>query len=206
MKATHSRSIHNREKVLQAALKLFQERGVRKVSVKDIAARAGLAPATVYNHFGTKDALVRETLAYYLETTIGQFKKIIDADLSFTEKFERMLAIKMDAFTSDQSELFQLLASGGDEVNRVVNEIYIGGSQQWAYDFYEEGKRQGIVNPDVPTETIILYSEILREGVSALARRSDDPGFLLRMIEALTPIYKYGIMVKPDAPPRDPLK
>ena len=206
MKTDTIRAQHNREKILRAALKLFQSRGIRKVSMHDIATGAGLTPATLYNHFGTKETLVHRTLAYYLETTIGQFKEIIDSDLSFIEKFERMLAIKMDAFTNDQTELIQLLASGGDEINRIVNEIYAGGSQQWARDFYEEGKQQGIVNPDLPTETIIMYSEILREGVSALARRSDDPDFIRRMIEALTPIYLYGIMGRPEPAPNEPLK
>lgn len=39
------------------ALTLFAERGVDAVSVRDVAAAAGVSPGLVVHHFGTKDAL-----------------------------------------------------------------------------------------------------------------------------------------------------
>lgn len=47
-----------RERVLETAYDLFSSRGIRAVGVDEIVERAGVAKATLYNHFPTKDALV----------------------------------------------------------------------------------------------------------------------------------------------------
>ncbi len=45
-------------RVTEAAAGLFAERGYAATSVEEIAAAAGVSPGTVYNHFGTKHAVL----------------------------------------------------------------------------------------------------------------------------------------------------
>lgn len=47
-----------RARILEAAQVLFSERGVEDVTMADIAAEAGVARSTVFNHFGSKHALM----------------------------------------------------------------------------------------------------------------------------------------------------
>ncbi|MDP9094660.1 MAG: TetR/AcrR family transcriptional regulator [Actinomycetota bacterium] len=47
-----------RERVLAAAYDLFARRGIRDVGVDEIVTEAGIARATLYRHFKSKDALV----------------------------------------------------------------------------------------------------------------------------------------------------
>jgi AcrR family transcriptional regulator len=47
-----------RERVLDAAYELFKQKGVRAIGVDTIIARAGVAKATFYHHFPSKDDLV----------------------------------------------------------------------------------------------------------------------------------------------------
>src|SRR5262245_35017049 len=49
-----------REDILDAALELFSERGFHGTAIPDIAAAAGIAPASIYRHFASKEALVNE--------------------------------------------------------------------------------------------------------------------------------------------------
>ncbi len=51
-----------RERLLMAASHLFYTEGIRAVGVNAIAARARVTKATLYAHFGSKDALVAEHL------------------------------------------------------------------------------------------------------------------------------------------------
>jgi AcrR family transcriptional regulator len=46
-------------KILSAALQLFNEFGLRRTSMDDIARRAGLGRATIYRRYADKDALVK---------------------------------------------------------------------------------------------------------------------------------------------------
>ncbi len=47
-----------RERILEAAYELFSHRGVHDVGVDELVERAGVAKATLYKHFDSKDKLV----------------------------------------------------------------------------------------------------------------------------------------------------
>jgi AcrR family transcriptional regulator len=47
-----------RERILETAYELFSRRGVRGVGVNEVIARAGVARATLYAHFPSKDDLI----------------------------------------------------------------------------------------------------------------------------------------------------
>jgi AcrR family transcriptional regulator len=51
-----------RERILNAAYELFSRRGVRAVGTDEVIHRAGVAKATLYRHFATKDDLVLAVL------------------------------------------------------------------------------------------------------------------------------------------------
>ena len=47
-----------RERILDAAYELFSRRGIQAVGVNEVTERAGVATATLYRHFPSKDKLV----------------------------------------------------------------------------------------------------------------------------------------------------
>jgi AcrR family transcriptional regulator len=51
-----------RERLLSAAYELFSRRGIRAVGTDEVIERAGVARATLYRHFATKDDLVLAVL------------------------------------------------------------------------------------------------------------------------------------------------
>lgn len=51
---------HTRRRIIDAALALYQERGIAATTMLDVARRADVAPGTVANHFGSADALATE--------------------------------------------------------------------------------------------------------------------------------------------------
>jgi len=52
-----------RERILSAAYQLFSRRGIRAVGTDEVIERAGVAKATLYRHFATKNDLVLAVLA-----------------------------------------------------------------------------------------------------------------------------------------------
>lgn len=58
-----------RRQLLEAAVQVFSARGVASASIQEIAAVAGMANGTVYNHFETKEDMVRG-VAYWLADTL----------------------------------------------------------------------------------------------------------------------------------------
>src|SRR5579872_3537271 len=56
------RSTAAHEKVLNAALELFAERGIETTSMDAIAQASGVSKATIYNHWADKEALLLEVM------------------------------------------------------------------------------------------------------------------------------------------------
>ena len=58
-----SRGADTRGRIKQEAMRLFVERGVDAVSVRDIADAVGMKPSNLYAHFHSREDLVRELFA-----------------------------------------------------------------------------------------------------------------------------------------------
>ena len=60
-----------RERILDAAMRLFSEEGIHATAVDRVIAEAEVAPMTLYRHFGGKDALVTATLERWSGRWLG---------------------------------------------------------------------------------------------------------------------------------------
>ncbi len=73
-----------REKLLDCAEGLFSEHGLEGVSLRTINTEAGLSPAALHYHFGTKEALVEALLLRHMPELMERRSKLLD-DLSDAE-------------------------------------------------------------------------------------------------------------------------
>ncbi|WP_436664160.1 TetR/AcrR family transcriptional regulator [Alicyclobacillus acidoterrestris] len=55
--------LNTRERIMEAALSMFSEKGYEGSSTRDIAERAGVNEITLFRHFGNKENLFREVLS-----------------------------------------------------------------------------------------------------------------------------------------------
>ena len=198
MKAYERRMERNKERILQATLELFQVYGIKKTTTNDIAQKAGVSPATVYNHFGSKEDLVLAAVKYFLDSTAEDISEIFEGDHSFLEKMEKLLLFKSDMLGQYQGELMQTVISEDPEIRHLVDSVYLADMRQKVIDIYEEGKRQGYVNPELSTESIMRYLLIVRSGMAAESVLTEDPGHNREVLQELTPLFLYGIMGKPE--------
>lgn len=67
--------VDGRALLVSAALKLFAEHGIDAVSIRAVNREAGLGPASVHYHFGTKDALLDAVLEVHVDTVIERIRE-----------------------------------------------------------------------------------------------------------------------------------
>ncbi len=161
-----------RERLLNAANKLFYEEGIHTVGIDRVIESAGVAKASLYSTFGSKDALVRA----YLTQRMNERQKRIEQSMSgHTSPRARLLAI-FDGL----GELIARPTFRGCAFQRASAEGPTGAAAQGVCDesrswlralLLELAQGAGAKDPArLARQLVVLY-----DGVVAAARMDRDP-------------------------------
>ena len=80
------RKEQSKEEIRKAAWDLFSQFGVDRVSIVDIAKKAGVSQATIYNNFENKDALALEFVTSIVDQLLDSVQEVLAPDIPFWEK------------------------------------------------------------------------------------------------------------------------
>jgi TetR/AcrR family transcriptional regulator, transcriptional repressor for nem operon len=67
MGVTRKQAVHNRERILATAERLFRQKGVEAIGLAELMKEAGFTQGGFYNHFASKEALVSEVIGKAVE-------------------------------------------------------------------------------------------------------------------------------------------
>jgi TetR/AcrR family transcriptional repressor of nem operon len=85
MRVSKEKTAENHERILDAAARLFRERGLSDVGVNVLTEAAGLTYGSLYSHFGSKDRLIAEAVGRAFSLFGAKFGAIKDADAYVAE-------------------------------------------------------------------------------------------------------------------------
>lgn len=108
-----------RDRILDAALRLFRERGFEQTTMRDVATEAGVATGAAYYYYRSKEDLV---MAFYLRTDeeAGEtFAKVIASSKELKKRIRGMIDAKFAQFADHRSLLAALLKAGVDPRERL---------------------------------------------------------------------------------------
>lgn len=151
------------ERIKETAFQLFSARGVANVSIDEIAAKADVSKVTIYNHFHSKDELLHEVLVLYSDKVFTAVEEVLNSDMDFLEKLRTILLAQANRpRVASSDHLFDLIeedAQVGGKLNARLKQIL--------FRFFEQGKKEGYIDEDIPFELLYLHSEIYRAGYQA---------------------------------------
>ena len=84
----HNSRLNTRQRIVQAALELFNQQGERQVTTNHIAAHLGISPGNLYYHFRNKQTIVLELF--------GQYEQLVDQFLQRPQ--DRVMTVADKAF------------------------------------------------------------------------------------------------------------
>lgn len=90
----------DRDEVIADAMTLFWEKGFEATSMADIVEVTGLNKSSIYNTFGSKDALFALVLDTYLEQRVGMITQLLSEGSAGLADIETFLAhVREEAFS-----------------------------------------------------------------------------------------------------------
>jgi AcrR family transcriptional regulator len=81
---------NNRDRILLIATRMFSNLGYAEVSIRDIAAEVGIKPASIYNHFESKEALLEEIIEEIKKVYLDYYTRL-DKHIEKSNCFEDVL-------------------------------------------------------------------------------------------------------------------
>jgi AcrR family transcriptional regulator len=145
-----------RAEILEAAMEVISEYGVVGATVSRIAARVGMTPGALYRHFESRASLISEANEFANQRSLNWVESLDEPDiLQRLEKLgEAHVAWAKENFTSVVRPFFFQLASAPDtdpDERLVVTKF---GSFEELLRIADEGRRQGVIRPDVRPEEV----------------------------------------------------
>src|SRR3954466_13018807 len=77
MKVSREQAAENRERIVQAAARLFRERGFDGIGVADLMSEAGLTHGAFYGQFESKEDLAAQACARALEQSAAKWDRAL---------------------------------------------------------------------------------------------------------------------------------
>ena len=190
------RKAQRKESIQRAALDLFKVYGFKKVSINEIAHKAGVSQVTIYNYFGSKDELVREVIKEQFLGLLEKVRGIMKQDRPFPEKLETIVFDKTEIASQYHGELLQTALKNDPEIQQWFESLWQKDINQITIDLVEDGKKQGYINPERSQDVLILYLEILRRGVFASSELLANLKPNVELLRELNFLFIYGMMGK----------
>ncbi|MBN8279218.1 MAG: TetR/AcrR family transcriptional regulator [Gammaproteobacteria bacterium] len=87
-------------RILEAASRLFQERGYRKTDMDDIASEVGLARNSLYRYYRNKDAILVACVERDMEAFTAEMRRLAEVHPDPAERIGAWLDLQIDMATS----------------------------------------------------------------------------------------------------------
>lgn len=163
-----------RELIIEAAEKIFSQKGFFQAKVEEIAAEAGVGKGTVYEYFSSKEEVFKEMLMHVIKdidlsmnksghphSALERIREIVEKHLSFMLKHRNMAIVLMQEHLTMSDDLLDTMKTNRDNKLKTLERIVVEGM--------ERGEFRKDINPMITAHlifgaTISLSGDIVEEG------------------------------------------
>ena len=195
MNGFEKRALLIKEKIKKTALDMLKTWEPKRIRITDIAKEANVSQVTIYNYFGSKEALLKEVFKDYIDQSISEFEEYMNKDISVKEKIELMILQKREA----NNQKFALT---------VIKEVMIEDSEIMDYvkrqydekiiplmlQMIEEGHRTGEISPKITAESFLIFMNMIIEHSKTLGEAFEQNR---QFTEEMMHIFFYGLCGRP---------
>jgi AcrR family transcriptional regulator len=152
-------------RILDAAARLFDERGIDCVTMADIIAATGIRASTMYQYFSNKDDVVWTILGELFADSAVRAKQAMEAGTSALDKIAALLEFMADGLTNDPAKV------------RFVAQFDAMYARHWPVE------RLLSLEARISPQGFESFSALIREGMADGSLRPDlDPGLTMHAV------------------------
>ena len=171
----HAHRERQRRRILDAAWKLFDERGIDRVTMAEITSASGVQPSTMYQYFCNKDDIVWALLGESMQEGSGRAKQSVDAAPNALGRLAALLDFMADELVNNPVKVrfmaqFDAMYARDWPAERLItleSQINPQGFQVFT-DLIREGIADGSLRPDLAPD--LTLHAIINAAIGAQRR------------------------------------
>lgn len=180
--------MNKKEKIVYAAIEVFQEKGVEKTKISDIVKLAGIAQGTFYLYFPSKLSVMPAIAEVMVEKMILAVKEKVQNDAPFSSKVAQVIDAVFN-FIAEYREIQALMYAGLASTEHIKEwEAVYEPLYMWLSEFLSEAKEAGEIRDSVHVErTAKLFIALVESAAEQvyLYDHKDDEQVELQKAEVL---------------------
>jgi len=181
-----------KQAIVQAALRLFKDKGFKETSIKSIAEAAEVSPVSIYNYFGSKDNLVALCVNDLFEEVTQQAEDILNSNLDFKTKLNQAFSLCQEKMSQQISDYFQDKMVEDSVFSTLLTKAITAKKRDIYRAYIELGKEEGLIAKDLSTELVLNVMDAL----NGMGNQLDHSDNLETEVEQIHQIFLYGIFGK----------
>lgn len=169
----------NRENILSAAKELFEQKGVEKTTMDDIALHADYSKSTIYVYFKSKEEIYNSIIQQYIGVLTGELAVCIETASDFEDSYFRLcnclaafeerypeyyasFMLKQNRTGSRKKTDDAVIEETNDDVNQLIAQLL------------EKGQEKKILRDDLEIQPTVLYIWSAISGIIQVAEQKKD--------------------------------
>lgn len=181
-----------KQAIVQAALRLFKDKGFKETSIKSIAEAAEVSPVSIYNYFGSKDNLVALCVNDLFEEITQQAEDILKSNLDFKTKLNQAFSLCQEKMSQQISEYFQDKLVEDSVFSTLLTKAITAKKRDIYRAYIKLGKEEGAIAEDLSTDLILNVMDAL----NGMGNQLDHSDNLETEVDQIHQIFLYGIFGK----------
>lgn len=172
------------EKIIQAAIEVFREKGIEKTKVSDIVKAAGIAQGTFYLYFPSRLSVMPAIAKNMVERIIATLDEGISSHKPFEQQLEEVVEMVF-LITKDYGDIVALIYAGIAQTEHLKEwENIYAPYYDWMSQFLLSGQQQGMIRDSIdPTRSAKLMIGLIESAAEQIYLFDDSKDETMKLLK-----------------------
>lgn len=184
-----------KQKIMDTTLEMLKTWEPSRIRIADIAKNAHVSQVTIYNYFGSKEALLHEVIKNYIDTSFQAFEELMQEESTIKEKIERIIIQDREAFNTLSPQRYNQLFIADKELAQYIQKQTNEKVIPLMLQMLEEGKKSGEISDKISSQALLIFINFCLQHYQELLGLVEQSGNL-DLIDSMLHILFYGICGK----------
>jgi AcrR family transcriptional regulator len=185
------------DRIEQCAIE-FLSKPINDITVAALAQQAEVSQVSIYNYYGSKEALLKEALKRLFDEKLEEFRQLFESSLPFDVKLKQSILSKRQSSAEIHPDTYTSLIAGDAEMQSFMTRYSQEHSIPLFLQFIQQGRESGRIRDSVLDETLILYLNLFSQVLAHLGEAEFNQLNQTSTAESLTDMFFYGIFNQHD--------